>query len=90
MTGGAGYIGSHTLLELLAQGRDVMVLDDYSNASPEVLNRVRALSNKPVPQIRGDVRDAGVLDRVMADFAPDTVIHFAGLKAVGENMAITM
>lgn len=58
-----------------------MVLDDYSNASPEVLNRVRALSNKPVQQIRGDVRDAGVLDRVMADFAPDTVIHFAGLKA---------
>ena len=87
VTGGAGYIGSHTLLELLAQGHDVLVLDDYSNATPEVLNRVRSLSNNPVPDVVGDIRDAGLLDRVMADFAPDAVIHFAGLKAVGESMA---
>jgi len=86
VTGGAGYIGSHTLLELITQGHEVMVLDDYSNANPEVLTRVRALSNRPVPDMRGDVRDRAVLDQVMADFAPDAVIHFAGLKAVGESM----
>ena len=86
VTGGAGYIGSHTLLELLAQGHEVMVFDDYTNAKPEVLTRVRALSNQPVPEMRGDVRDAAALDQVMADFAPDAVIHFAGLKAVGESM----
>ena len=86
VTGGAGYIGSHILLELLAQGHDVMVLDNYSNATPEVLLRVRALSNHPVPEVVGDVRDPNLLDRVMADFVPNAVIHFAGLKAVGESM----
>lgn len=86
ITGGAGYIGSHTLLELMAQGHEVMVFDNYSNAKPEVMERVRNLSNQPVLEVRGDVRDAGALDQVMVDFAPDAVIHFAGLKAVGESM----
>lgn len=85
VTGGAGYIGSHTLLELMAQGHDVCVLDNYSNATPEVLNRVRALSNGTVTDYIGDVRDAAMLDRVFADFQPDAVVHFAGLKAVGES-----
>ena len=85
VTGGAGYIGSHTLLELMAQDHEVCVLDNYSNASPLVLERVRSLSNGTVTEVRGDVRDAAVLDQVMTDFAPDTVIHFAGLKAVGES-----
>lgn len=86
VTGGAGYIGSHTLLELMAQGHQVMVLDNYSNAQPEVLNRVRELSNQPLADTTGDVRDAQALDQAMSEFAPDAVIHFAGLKAVGESM----
>lgn len=85
VTGGAGYIGSHTLLELMAQGHEVCVLDNYSNATPEVLNRVRALSNGLVHDYVGDVRDAAKLDEVMQDFQPEAVIHFAGLKAVGES-----
>jgi UDP-glucose 4-epimerase len=85
VTGGAGYIGSHTLLELMAQGHEVCVLDNYSNASPEVLKRVRVLSNGLIHDYVGDVRDAGKLDEVMQDFQPDAVIHFAGLKAVGES-----
>ncbi|MEM9787306.1 MAG: UDP-glucose 4-epimerase GalE [Pseudomonadota bacterium] len=85
VTGGAGYIGSHTLLELMAQGHQVAVLDNYSNASPEVLTRVRALSNGQVADYTGDVRDPATLDAVMQTFQPDAVIHFAGLKAVGES-----
>lgn len=85
VTGGAGYIGSHTLLELMAQGHEVCVLDNYSNASPEVLTRVRALSNGAIKDHTGDVRDAAKLDEVMQDFQPEAVIHFAGLKAVGES-----
>jgi len=85
VTGGAGYIGSHTLLELMAQGHEVCVLDNYSNASPEVLTRVRSLSNGVMHDFVGDVRDADKLDEVMQDFQPEVVIHFAGLKAVGES-----
>ncbi len=85
VTGGAGYIGSHTLLELMAQGHEVCVLDNYSNATPEVLTRVRTLSNGQVTDFTGDVRDANKLDEVMQAFQPDAVIHFAGLKAVGES-----
>ena len=85
VTGGAGYIGSHTLLNLMAHGHEVCVLDDYSNATPEVLNRVRSLSNGVVTDFTGDVRDPVMLDQVMQDFRPDAVIHFAGLKAVGES-----
>ncbi|MEM8537166.1 MAG: UDP-glucose 4-epimerase GalE [Pseudomonadota bacterium] len=85
VTGGAGYIGSHTLLELLAQGHEVCVLDNYENAVPEVLNRVRALSHGTLTDVTGDVRDGALLDRVMSDVAPEAVIHFAGLKAVGES-----
>ncbi len=85
VTGGAGYIGSHTLLELMAQGHDVCVLDNYANATPQVLTRVRALSNGTVTDFTGDVRDPAMLDHVMQSFMPDAVIHFAGLKAVGES-----
>lgn len=85
VTGGAGYIGSHTLIELMAQGHEVCVLDNYTNATPEVLTRVRSLSNGTMMDVRGDVRDAATLDRVMQDFVPQAVVHFAGLKAVGES-----
>ena len=88
VTGGAGYIGSHTLLELLGQGHEVCVLDNYDNSSPVVLDRVRALSNGGmVTAHEGDIRHSRTLDDVMADFAPEAVIHFAGLKAVGDSMA---
>lgn len=87
VTGGAGYIGSHTLLELMAQGHEVCVFDNFSNSSPHVLDRVRSLSNGTVACVDGDVRDRAALDAVMDDFTPDAVIHFAGLKAVGESTA---
>lgn len=86
VTGGAGYIGSHTLIELIFQGHDVMVLDNYCNALPEVLLRVSAVTDAQVPSVTGDIRDSSLLDQIMADFTPDAVIHFAGLKAVGESM----
>lgn len=87
VTGGAGYIGSHTLLELLGQGHDVCVLDNYDNSHPVVLDRVRKLSNGgTVAAYEGDIRNSQSLDQVMQDFAPDTVVHFAGLKAVGDSM----
>ncbi|MGR3463705.1 UDP-glucose 4-epimerase GalE [Limimaricola sp.] len=87
VTGGAGYIGSHTLVELLEQGHEVTCVDNYSNGAPEALRRVGEL----VPQgalhaIEADVRDAAALDRVFETFRPDAVIHFAGLKAVGESV----
>jgi len=86
VTGGAGYIGSHTLVELLGQAHEAAVLDNYSNASPEALERVRQLSNGTLHDFTGDIRDTDALDAVMASFKPDAVIHFAGLKAVGESM----
>lgn len=85
VTGGAGYIGSHTVLELMAQGHEVCVYDNYCNSSPKALARVRTLSNGKIMDVRGDVRDATGLDAVFAEFAPEAVIHFAGLKAVGEG-----
>ncbi|MBS1301067.1 UDP-glucose 4-epimerase GalE [Loktanella sp. SALINAS62] len=85
VTGGAGYIGSHTLVELLGQAHEVCVLDSFANAKPVVLDRVRSLTNGKISLVTGDVRDGSVLDDTMSDFAPDAVIHFAGLKAVGES-----
>lgn len=85
VSGGAGYIGSHTLLELMASNHDVCVFDNFSNSSPVVIDRVRSLSNGQVQCHEGDIRDPAALDQVMADFAPEAVIHFAGLKAVGES-----
>jgi len=85
VTGGAGYIGSHTLLELMAQGHEVCVYDSYVNANPLVLDRVRNLSNGKLEDVTGDVRDATGLDTVFSSFRPEAVIHFAGLKAVGES-----
>lgn len=86
VTGGAGYIGSHTLLEVLGGGNDVCVFDNFSNSSPVALERVRALSNRVFDFQELDLRDRDGLTRLMQDFAPDAVIHFAGLKAVGESV----
>lgn len=87
VTGGAGYIGSHTIVELLAAGHDVVCLDNYSNSSPVALQRVTEIAGRPVTAIEGDVRDQVLLDRIFATHRIDGVIHFAALKAVGESVA---
>lgn len=85
VTGGAGYIGSHTLIEMLKDDHDVHVVDNFSNSSEEPLKRVQQLTNKPVTWTRADLRDHDSLNQTVRDFRPDAVIHFAGLKAVGES-----
>lgn len=87
VTGGAGYIGSHTCLELLRSGHDVSVVDNLDNGSEEALVRVQRLSNRTLLFVRCDVRDAQALDGIFDQFEPDAVIHFAGLKAVGDSVA---
>lgn len=90
VTGGAGYIGSHTCLELLNTGHDVVVLDNLSNSSVESLNRVQQLAQKSLKFIEGDIRDSQILDRIFQENTIDAVIHFAGLKAVGESQQIPL
>ena len=90
VTGGAGYIGSHTCVELLNSGHEVVVLDNLCNSSEESLNRVQALTVKTLTFVEGDIRDAQVLDHVFQQHSIDAVIHFAGLKAVGESQQIPL
>ncbi|MDC1265158.1 UDP-glucose 4-epimerase GalE [Amylibacter sp.] len=85
VTGGAGYIGSHTCLELLRACHEVKVVDNLHNGNFEALTRVKYLSNRSLAFTQCDIRDAKALDKVFAEFQPDAVIHFAGLKAVGES-----
>ena len=87
VTGGAGYIGSHTAVELLEAGHDVVVVDNLSNASPKAVERVEQITGKKVRFYEQDVRDAAALAKVFAENPIDWVIHFAGLKAVGESVA---
>ncbi len=90
VTGGAGYIGSHTVLLLLEAGHQVVVLDNLSNSSRESLNRVERLVGKSVAFVEGDIRDANCLDALFSDYDIAAVIHFAGLKAVGESVAMPL
>lgn len=85
VTGGAGYIGSHTCVELLEAGRDVLVLDNFANSSVEPLQRVESITGKSLRHIEGDIRDAALLEKLFRDENIDSVVHFAGLKAVGES-----
>lgn len=87
ITGGCGYIGSHTCVELLTAGHDIVVLDNLYNADKEALSRVRELSGKDFPFYECDIRDADGLRQIFKNHTIDTVIHFAGLKAVGESVA---
>jgi len=87
VTGGAGYIGSHTCVELLSAGHAVTVFDNFSNSSPEALRRVERITGKPLTCIEGDIRDAAALQAALKACQPKAVIHFAGLKAVGESVA---
>ena len=85
VTGGAGYIGSHTCIELLSAGYEVVVLDNFSNSSVESLARVQALAAKKLVFVEGDILDQQILDQIFKSHSIDAVIHFAGLKAVGES-----
>jgi len=87
VTGGAGYIGSHTAVALLEAGHEVVCLDNYSNSSPRALQRVQRIAGRTLAAVEGDVRDAALLARLFAQQAVEAVIHFAALKAVGESVA---
>jgi len=87
VTGGAGYIGTHTVVQLLQAGHEVVVFDNLCNASAVALARVEQIAGKPVAFVCGDVRDTEALRAVFTEHAIEAVIHFAGLKAVGESVA---
>ena len=86
VTGGAGFIGSHTVVELQNAGYDVVVLDNLSNASEAALERVEAITGKPVKFYKADIRDREALEEIFTRESIDCCIHFAGLKAVGESV----
>ena len=86
VTGGAGFIGSHTVIELQNAGYDVVVLDNLSNSSPKCLERVEQITGKKVPFYKADIRDRDALEEIFAKEQIDSCIHFAGLKAVGESV----
>lgn len=87
LAGGAGYIGSHTAVELLEAGYDVVIADNYSNSCPEAVKRVEEITGKNVKTYECDIKDSAKLDQIFAENKIDAVIHFAGLKAVGESVA---
>ena len=87
VTGGAGYIGTHTCVELLNAGFEVVVLDNFCNSKPEAIKRVQKITGKPVSFVNGDVRDKDCLRAIFKQHTISAVIHFAGLKAVGESVA---
>jgi UDP-glucose 4-epimerase len=87
LTGGAGYIGSHTYIELVKAGFKPVILDNFYNAKPEVLKRLETITGAPVPFVEADIRDRAALDAVFARWPFTAVVHFAGLKAVGESVA---
>ena len=85
LTGGTGYIGSHTAIELL-ENNDLVVIDDFSNSKPEVLDAIKEITNKEVKFYEGDYSDKDFLDKVFSENEIDAVINFAGFKAVGESV----
>ncbi|MBR1751085.1 MAG: UDP-glucose 4-epimerase GalE [Ruminococcus sp.] len=86
VTGGAGFIGSHTCVELLENGYEIVVLDNFSNSKPEALNRVKKITGKDFAFYEGDILSRDDLEKVFTEHEIDAVIHFAGLKAVGESV----
>lgn len=86
VTGGAGFIGSHTCVELLQAGEDIVVLDNFSNSKPEVLTQIKTITGRDFPFYEVDLLDRDGVEKVFAENEIDTVIHFAGLKAVGESV----
>ncbi len=90
LTGGAGYIGSHTAVELCASGHQVVIIDNLSNSCAESVHRVEELTGQSIPFYEADVRDRAALDGIFTQYSVDAVIHFAGLKAVGESVQIPL
>lgn len=90
ITGGTGYIGSHTVVELLEKGYEVVIVDNFSNSKPEVLNRIEEISGKKVRFYEVDLLDYIALERVFKENTITEVIHFSGLKAVGESVTIPL
>ena len=86
VTGGAGFIGSHTVVELMAEGHEVAVVDSLVNSSALVIPRLEAITGKAVPFYKADIRDKESMEKIFEAERPDAVIHFAGLKAVGESV----
>ncbi|QQD22542.1 UDP-glucose 4-epimerase GalE [Oceanospirillaceae bacterium ASx5O] len=90
VTGGAGYIGSHTCVELINAGHDVLILDNFSNSNPAVLDRIETITGKRPSLEQGDVRNRELLDRILHQYPITAAIHFAGFKAVGESCEFPM
>ena len=90
VTGGAGYIGSHTVIQLIAAGHDVLIVDNFSNTKPAVVDRLTAITGAPLPVHVFDLRDAERTEHLFAHERIDAVIHFAGHKAVGESVEIPL
>ena len=86
VTGGAGYIGSHTCVELLNAGHDIVIVDNFVNSKPEALDAIRTITGKDFAFVKADLRDREAVMKLFDDHAIDAVIHFAGLKAVGESV----
>lgn len=87
VTGGAGYIGTHTIIELIKHGHTAVIVDNFSNSSPEAIKRVNELTGQTTPFYEGDVQNKKLLRKVFEECDIDAIIHFAGLKSVGESVA---
>lgn len=87
VTGGAGYIGSHTVVELLKENKDIVILDNFSNSSSSVLDKIRTITNKSFKFYEGDMNDSTILEKIFAENTIDSVIDFAAYKAVGESVS---
>ncbi len=87
LTGGAGYIGSHTCVALLEAGYEVVVYDNFCNSHPNAIKRIEQITGKKVTLVKGDIRDQALLESTLREHGCDAVVHFAGLKAVGESTA---
>jgi len=86
VTGGAGYIGSHTAILLIEAGYDIVIFDNFSNSSKESIKKSRKIVGKKIPLVEGDIRDRDAIREAFKNYKIDAVIHFAGLKAVGESV----
>lgn len=90
VTGGAGYIGSHTCIELMKAGHEVVIVDNFCNSKPSVLDRIKEISGKSFVFCEADIRNASAMENIFSQNKIDAVIHFAGLKAVGESVTIPL
>jgi UDP-glucose 4-epimerase len=86
VTGGAGYIGSHTCVELISKGYSIVIVDNFCNSQPEVLNRIERIAGVSPAVVQGDVRDRDLLKNTMIKYHCNAVIHFAGLKSVADSV----